>query len=242
MVGCLVVAVQAEVAGPGLDDRAVVVERAVVVDLLLVRAGEIDRPVLVSVAAGAVDRAAGPLEHAAGEVEGDAADADGERAAAELDRAAARAGECSRVGDGLAAGEVERRSLGDVEGDAAGVSPALDVHGRPAPTLNVVPPENVPFGFRLKVIPWGNWGTSIVTPVPEVGSGAEDAAADRERRPAPLTVTLAAGRGEGGRRRQRERRPAADIDGGVVGLRQAGQAERSATDIERATQRADLAR
>ena len=52
---CRVIAVQREVAGPGLDDGAVVVQRAVVVEDLVVGAGEIDRPEVGQVAGRAAD-------------------------------------------------------------------------------------------------------------------------------------------------------------------------------------------
>ena len=103
----------------------------------------------------------------------------------------------------------------------------------PAPMLNVVPPENVPFGFRFRIIPWGNWGTLIVTPVPEVGSGASTPLPISSEDPAPLTVTAAPAAVNAVGRRQLQRRPATDIDRGAVSARQAGQAERSTTDVER---------
>ena len=83
MVGCLVVAVQAEVAGAGLDDRAEVVERAVVVEFFLVGAGEVDRSLVGQRPRRAVDQTAGPLEHAAREIESGAADAKSKPAAAD---------------------------------------------------------------------------------------------------------------------------------------------------------------
>ena len=72
-----VVAVQTKIAGAGLDDRAVVVERAVVIDLGLVRPGEVDGSLVGHVPDGALHPAAGPLEHAAGKVQRHASQSDG---------------------------------------------------------------------------------------------------------------------------------------------------------------------
>ena len=163
-------------------------------------------PMVGHVADGELHAAAGPLEHAAGEVQRHAAGRRIEVPAAELHRARAGAGERPAVGDGVPARQVDDGPLADVESDPAGVGPALDVHGRRrAPTLNVVPPENVPSGLRSTVIPWGNWGTVIVPLFPEVGSGSRMPLPIWIEDPAPLTETVLPVACEGGRRREGSR-------------------------------------
>src|SRR5262249_38173987 len=122
----------------GLDERAEVVERGVVKEQLIAGTGQVDRSLVGQWARRTVDPAARPLELGAGEVDTEPPQAHGQEAATQLDRAVPRGGERPRISDGLAAGEVERGPLAEVErrahigtGAQGDLIPLGDVEGRP---------------------------------------------------------------------------------------------------------------
>jgi hypothetical protein len=106
----LVVAVQTEVAGAGLDDGPEVIERAIVEERMLGAAAEGHRAAVGQVAQSAVDAAAGPVEIA--DIGNDPADAKGH--GADVDRTGAGEAACA-----VSRTEVERAASGDYGRDTA---------------------------------------------------------------------------------------------------------------------------